>query len=221
MSQIILKALDYDTGKAYFLKNKKLYLIYAPYEMGDWYDAYDQNLSDALLKQDFESCSESFDDIYAMINFIEEKLNWKDDYTEEESEEAEKNYILAMPTELVKQFLIDLKSATTEQNPDWQHFSKLCNIVAENEDVQKSPELNQLLAEIKAIIKPHLQEFETIIRKIFAHIDPVILHNTEDLTMKEGEGLIVQDEGASYSGGSPAMTDLAQGSPGGQVGKAA
>ena len=154
-----------------------------------------------------------------MINFIEEKLNWKDDYTEEEAEEAEKNYILAMPTELVKQFLIDLKSATTEPNPDWQHFSKLCNIVAENEDVQKSPELKQLLAEIKAIIKPHLKGVEDEIGGIFEKLKDAILQDAKGLTAKEGEGLNLEEEGIPYSIGSPAMSDLIGSLAPGQVGK--
>ena len=222
MSQIILKALNEVTGKAYFLKNNKLYLIYAPYEMGDWYDVREQSLSDAILKQDFEACSESFKDIYAMINFIEEKLNWKDDYTEEEAENAEKNYILAMPTALAKQFLIDLKNATTEQSPDWHHLSKLCKIVAENEDVRNSVELKQFLADIKTIIKPHLQEVVAAIGSIFTNINSDILHDTKDLTTKVDEGLNLQEKETFYSAGSPAMGDLAQTSkPGGQVGKAA
>ena len=71
MSQIILKALDKDTGKAYFLKNKKLYLIAPPYQMDDWSDANKRSLTNAISKKDFRAYSESFDDIYAMIDYVE------------------------------------------------------------------------------------------------------------------------------------------------------
>lgn len=221
MSQVILKAIDKNTGRAYILEHKRLYLIKSPYELGDKIAVYEQNLSDAILKQDFTESSKIFKNIYTLIDYIEEVMGWQDDYSSAEEQEAERNYILALPTALVEHFLKNLKNATKEKNPHWQHLFEICAIVAENEDVQNSEQLKQQLAEIRKTIEPHLKYAMIEIGNIFKHVNPDAFKYTSDLTIEEQEGLNVEEEeDLNYKEGGTAMVKFTHpGPPGGQVGK--
>jgi|GEM_PF-3678447 len=148
MANIILKAFDPRSKWAYIEENKTLFLIRPPFGIGDKISASEQNLSNALQKMFYIVSDENFRSIDKVISFLKKNAkNPTRNYTKEEQEQINKDYLLSLPKAAIELFLEDLEEEIPTGDPNY--FLELLDIVSQNTALQTEKKLKEEIVNLQ------------------------------------------------------------------------
>jgi len=147
MANITLKAFEPYAKWAYIEQDKHLYLIKPPFGIGERIIASEQNLSDALQKMFYIASNKTFKNVDTVVKFLKKnEINPTKEYTEEEQDEINKDYLLSLPKAVVELFLEDLEEEIPEGDPIY--FLELLEIISQNRALQTEKELKDKVADL-------------------------------------------------------------------------